>query len=87
MGDDTATRAALLEAMSLDLYLTDRLQDAIAARERERAVDLRRDLGEVGFVGAGHTANSRDRRAAGHLPQDRPSRVRGPGRAGRPLAG
>jgi DNA-binding CsgD family transcriptional regulator/tetratricopeptide (TPR) repeat protein len=54
VGDDAATRATLLEAMSLDLYLTDRLRDAIAARER--AVDLRRDLGEVVAVGAGHTA-------------------------------
>ena len=54
MGDDAATRATLLEAMSLDLYLTDRLRDAIAARER--ALDLRRDLGEVVAVGAGHTA-------------------------------
>ena len=36
VGDDAATRAALLEAMSVDLYLTDRLRDAIAARERAR---------------------------------------------------
>ncbi len=54
VGDDAATRATLLEAMSLDLYLTDRLRDAIAARER--ALDLRRDLDEVVAVGAGHTA-------------------------------
>ena len=56
VGDDTATRAALLEAMSVDLYLTDRLRDAIAARER--ALELRRELGEVVAVGAGHTALS-----------------------------
>ncbi len=54
VGDDAATRAALLEAMSVDLYLTDRLQDAIAAREQAR--ELRRELGEVVAVGAGHTA-------------------------------
>ena len=58
LGDDTATdaamRAALLEAMSLDLYLTDRLRDAIAAREQ--ALVLRRELGEVVAVGAAHTA-------------------------------
>jgi DNA-binding CsgD family transcriptional regulator len=52
--DDTATRASLLEALSTDLYLTDRLRDAIAARER--AVQLRRELGEVVAVGAAHTA-------------------------------
>jgi DNA-binding CsgD family transcriptional regulator len=53
-GDDRAARAGLLEALSLDLYLTDRLRDAIAARER--AVELRRELGEVVAVGSGHTA-------------------------------
>jgi DNA-binding CsgD family transcriptional regulator/tetratricopeptide (TPR) repeat protein len=55
-GDDTAARATLLEAMSLDLYLTDRLRDAIAAREQ--ALELRRELGEIAAVGAGHTAIS-----------------------------
>ena len=43
VGDDTATRADLLEALSVDLYLTDRLRDAIAARER--ALELRRGPG------------------------------------------
>jgi DNA-binding CsgD family transcriptional regulator/tetratricopeptide (TPR) repeat protein len=56
VGDDTSTRAGLLEAMSLDLYLTDRLQDAIAAREE--ALELRGELGEVVAVGAAHTALS-----------------------------
>ena len=51
---DSTVRATLLEAMSVDLYLTDRLRDAIAARER--AVELRRGMGEVVAVGAGHTA-------------------------------
>ncbi|HWM06821.1 MAG TPA: AAA family ATPase [Actinophytocola sp.] len=55
-GDDTATRAGLLEAMSVDMYLTDRLRDAIAARER--ALELRRELGEAVAVGAAHTALS-----------------------------
>ncbi|HSU12275.1 MAG TPA: AAA family ATPase [Pseudonocardia sp.] len=54
VGNDTATRAGLLEALSLDLYLTDRLRDAIAAREQ--ALDLRRALGETVAVGAAHTA-------------------------------
>ena len=60
LGDNTATdaamRAALLEAMSLDLYLTDRLLDAVAARER--ALELRRGAGEVVAVGTAHTALS-----------------------------
>ncbi len=51
---DTAARAALLETMSLDLYLADRLRDAIAARER--ALELRRGTGQVVAVGAAHTA-------------------------------
>ena len=51
---DSATRAGLLEAMSVELYLTDRLRDAIAVRER--ALELRRELGEVAAVGAAHTA-------------------------------
>ena len=38
----------------LDLYLTDRLRDAITAREQ--ALELRRELGEIVAVGAGHTA-------------------------------
>jgi DNA-binding CsgD family transcriptional regulator/tetratricopeptide (TPR) repeat protein len=51
---DAATRAGMLEALSVDLYLTDRLRDAIAARER--VVQLRHELGEVVAVGAAHTA-------------------------------
>jgi DNA-binding CsgD family transcriptional regulator/tetratricopeptide (TPR) repeat protein len=53
---DADTRAALLEAMSVDLYLTDRLRDAIASREQ--ALELRRELGQVAAVGAAHTALS-----------------------------
>ncbi len=55
-GDDAATRAALLEALSVDLHLTDRLPDAIASREQ--ALELRRGLGQVAAVGAAHTALS-----------------------------
>jgi DNA-binding CsgD family transcriptional regulator/tetratricopeptide (TPR) repeat protein len=51
---DAATRAVLLEAMSLDLYLADRLRDAIAARER--ALELQREMGQIVAVGAAHTA-------------------------------
>jgi DNA-binding CsgD family transcriptional regulator len=53
-GDDTATRAALLERVSTELYLTNRLGDAIAARER--ALELRRELGDIVAVGAAHCA-------------------------------
>ena len=56
VGRDTALHASLLETLSTELYLTDRLQDAIAAREK--AVELRSALGEVLAVGAGHTAIS-----------------------------
>jgi DNA-binding CsgD family transcriptional regulator/tetratricopeptide (TPR) repeat protein len=56
VGDDAATRAGLLEAVSTELYLTDRLDEAITARERAR--ELRRELGEVVAVGAAHTALS-----------------------------
>ena len=56
VGADTATRAALLEAMSVDLYLADRLRDAIAAQEQ--ALELRRGMGEVVGVGLAHTALS-----------------------------
>ena len=56
VGDDAATRAGLLEALSVDLYLTDRLRDAIAAREQ--ALELRRETGEAAAVGAAHTALS-----------------------------
>ena len=49
-------RPDLLEALSMELYLTDRLQDAVDARER--ALKLRRELGELAAVGEGHTALS-----------------------------
>nr|WP_239522712.1 AAA family ATPase [Geodermatophilus sabuli] len=55
-GDDPGTRAALLEPLSTELYLTDRLRDAIAAREQ--AVELRRAAGETVAVGMGHSALS-----------------------------
>ncbi len=54
VGDDTAARTTLLEALSVDLYLTDRLREAIAAREQ--ALELRSGMGEVVGVGAAHTA-------------------------------
>jgi len=54
--DDIATRADVLEALARELYLTDRLTDAIAARTR--ALALRRELGDVVAVGAGHGALS-----------------------------
>ncbi len=54
--DDVDTRAALLEAMSVDLYLTDRLPDATAVREE--ALELRRRLHQPAAVGAAHTALS-----------------------------
>ena len=53
---DPAGKADLLEALSVELYLTDRLDDAIAAREQ--AVALRGDLADIVAVGAGHTAIS-----------------------------
>jgi DNA-binding CsgD family transcriptional regulator len=56
VGDDTATCAGFLEAMSVDLYLTDRLRDAVAVQER--ALELRRGMGDVVGVGAAHTALS-----------------------------
>jgi DNA-binding NarL/FixJ family response regulator len=56
VADDPAMRAGLLENLSEELYLTDRLQDAIAARQL--AVELRRETGEVIAVGAGHRAIS-----------------------------
>ena len=52
--DQPELRASLLEDISLDLYLTDRLREAI--RAREQAVELRRELGQLVAVGAGHTA-------------------------------
>ncbi|MGD9987609.1 ATP-binding protein [Pseudonocardia sp.] len=52
--DEPAARADLLEALSTELYLTDRLPDATASRVR--ALDLRRSAGEAAAVGAAHTA-------------------------------
>ena len=54
VGEDAATRAALLEAMSFDLDLADRLRDAVAAQTQ--ALELRRGMGEIVAVGTGHTA-------------------------------
>ena len=64
VGDDQALHAALLETVSTELYLTDRLQDAIAAREK--AVELR-------------SAMERSWRSARDTPQspDSPCLVRG----------
>ena len=49
-------RAALLEAWATELYLTDRLEDAIAARTE--ALELHRAVGDPVAVGAEHTAIS-----------------------------
>ena len=49
-------RAAVLELLSDELYLTDRLNGAIAARTQ--ALELRRELGDVVAVGTGHRALS-----------------------------
>jgi DNA-binding CsgD family transcriptional regulator len=49
---DAAARAAVLEDLARELYLTDRLDDAITARTR--ALGLRRELGDVVAVGNGH---------------------------------
>ena len=54
--DDPAGRAAVLEPLAEELYLTDRLDAAIAARMQ--AVELRRELGDVVAVGDGHRALS-----------------------------
>jgi DNA-binding CsgD family transcriptional regulator len=57
IGDDDAVgRASLLESLAEELYLTDRLDAAIAARTQ--ALDLRRGLGDVVAVGEGHRALS-----------------------------
>ena len=57
LGDDApAARAAVLEALAVELYLTDRLDAAIAARTQ--ALELRRALGDVVAVGEGHRALS-----------------------------
>ena len=50
--DDETTRAAVLEDLAREYYLTDRLDDAI--RTRTRALELRRELGDVVAVGTGH---------------------------------
>ncbi|MBM2622060.1 AAA family ATPase [Actinoplanes sp. LDG1-06] len=62
-GDD----ADLLEALAEELYLTDRLGDAIGARTR--ALELRRESGDVAGVGAGHCALSRFERYAANRPE------------------
>jgi DNA-binding CsgD family transcriptional regulator len=54
--DEPESRAGLLEMLSRELYLTDRLGDAIAAHTR--ALALRRDLADPVAVGAAHTAIS-----------------------------
>ena len=54
--DDPGRRAGVLELLSEELYLTDRLDGAIAARTQ--ALELRRGLGDVVAVGAGHRALS-----------------------------
>ena len=46
----------MLEALAVELYLTDRLDTAIAARTQ--ALELRRALGDVVAVGEGHRALS-----------------------------
>jgi DNA-binding CsgD family transcriptional regulator len=56
VGDDPAARAALLERLGTELYLTDRLDDAIAARTH--ALRLRRGLADPVAIGAGHRAIS-----------------------------
>ena len=49
--DDPGRRAGVLELLSEELYLTDRLDGAIAARTQ--ALELRRGLGDVVAVGSG----------------------------------
>ncbi|MGE3285767.1 MAG: AAA family ATPase [Pseudonocardia sp.] len=49
-------RAGLLEQVSRELYLTDRLDNAVEARTR--ALDLRAELADTAAVGAAHTAIS-----------------------------
>lgn len=56
-GDDPAARADLLEHLGEELYYTDRLADAIAARTA--ALALRRELGDVVAVAAAHRALAR----------------------------
>jgi DNA-binding CsgD family transcriptional regulator/tetratricopeptide (TPR) repeat protein len=54
--DDPATRAGLLEPLATELYLTDRLDDGIAARTQ--ALALRRGLDDQVAIGAAHRAIS-----------------------------
>jgi DNA-binding CsgD family transcriptional regulator/tetratricopeptide (TPR) repeat protein len=49
---DAGSRALLMEALGTELYLTDRLPDAIAILSE--AVELRRELGDDVAVGEGH---------------------------------
>ncbi|GAA2886425.1 AAA family ATPase [Pseudonocardia halophobica] len=49
---EPTTRAELMEALGTELYLTDRLAEAIDVLTR--AVGLRRELGDAVAVGAGH---------------------------------
>lgn len=53
---DADLRATLLETLAGELYLTDRLAEAIAARQR--ALELRDGLGQLVAVGAAHCAIS-----------------------------
>ena len=53
---DRIRRATLMEALSVELYLTDRLDDAIATRRR--ALRLRDELADPVAIGAGHRAIS-----------------------------
>ena len=51
-GLDAASRADLLEALSAELYFTERLDDAIAVRAQ--ALEIRRELADAVAVGAAH---------------------------------
>ncbi len=55
-GDDLSTRAELLEGLSDELYVSDRLADAVEARTR--ALALRRELADPVALGVGHRALS-----------------------------
>lgn len=56
VGEDHSARAALLEGRSGELYVSDRLGEAIEARTA--ALELHRELGDGVAVGAGHRALS-----------------------------
>jgi tetratricopeptide (TPR) repeat protein len=70
VGEDRAARAALFEGMSEQLYVSDRLAEAIEVRTR--ALELHRELGDHLAVGVAHRALSAlawyaaDRGAAEH---------------------